>query len=458
MSDEIIILSEEESASTSQDSSEDTSLLGSGTAGSPSTQNHLTPRRRAVLLAIICFLRVGMGMSYSLLSAFYGPETYWWKPRHEASRYSGIVTGAASPFLLLGAIFTGQVGLHQISSKSLVCLGLLLLSGSTLLFGYVGDMAEWTDFFAFSILLRMTTGLGQGIVDVASFAIGTTTFPDHPGLTSGFLEQSWAIGIALGAPFGGWMRELGGFGLPFYALAGIQALQLLISSCCVQSLKKDIPGFKKSDSDREKLHPKSILDILKVWVVMTGICGFLSVLLLGYPQGALAPFAESQLSLKPGGTGLLLLVSSICYVIMTPVAGKLAEWLEPRWLLVIGLYIGAGGMVLMGIGDNLTKQITAQVLLGMGLGISLTSTFVILLLEARRMGYEMCEKTNGVVYTVATIALSLGEMTGSAAGGPLAAEFGFFTISVAFAAMIGGFSIIYLTMAITAYCPGTFDP
>ncbi|XP_062509725.1 MFS-type transporter SLC18B1-like [Corticium candelabrum] len=423
---------------------ERTTLLASAEA---STTSQVTSKRRLLLLAIICFVRLAMGMSYSLPTAFYAHETYRWKPRDEGSLYNGILTGCASPFLVVGGIFTGQVAIHHRSSKFIVCWALFMLSGSTLMFGFVSRMTEFVEFFTFSLLLRMTTGFAMGTLDLASFAIGISTFPSRTGLVAGFLELTWGAGMAIGAPFGGLLRDYGGFSLPFFALAAIQAIEFITAAMFVRSVDNDNLNENTATGNSAN-YPNSVLNILNFWVVLTAISGYLTLLFLGFPQGALAPFAESHLGLKPGGIGLVLLVSSGCYVIISPITGKVTEWIEARWLVVVGLVTGTGGFLLMGYGDKLAIQIAAQALLGTGSGIALPASYVVYLEQTKQMGYDICEETNSAVYVVALVAQASGEATGSAGGGPLAALFGFLDVCIAFAVLTGSFSFVYFIATI----------
>ena len=176
-------------------------------------------QHRLIILLFVMVLRVLCLSSYSLLSTYY-PQHIKNSPYNQErpSEFTGYVVASFSPTYLLESIFIGHVSLRYYGGKFCLVTGLFLAGGAWALFGVLQYMTEWRHFLAFTVVLRLTVGFGVASVDVSSFSLVLSSYPDKIGLVSSLMEMTWSVSNILGPFMGGILYDCIGFIVPASSL------------------------------------------------------------------------------------------------------------------------------------------------------------------------------------------------------------------------------------------------
>ncbi|MCL2346272.1 MAG: MFS transporter, partial [Desulfobulbus sp.] len=85
-------------------------------------------------------------------------------------------------------------------------------------------------------------------------------------------------------------------------------------------------------------------------------------------------FLQNALSFSASASGMALLPAGIALVVISPLAGRLADHYAPKWLLLLGLIVlGASFLIFAALGGGISYQaiIAATVIGRLGLGMIL---------------------------------------------------------------------------------------
>ena len=191
---------------------------------------HDQGRQRQPWLLLLLFaipMRALLLSSYSLISTYY-PQYIKKEPYNQKrpSEFTGYVLPAYMPTYVLGSIVIGHYVLRSHGSKFCLVTGLFLSGTAWLIFAALEYVTEWRYFLAFSIALRVATGLGVASADVASFSLVAASYPEKIGFVTRLLELTWTLGNMIGPSFGGSLYDWMGFAMP----AGVTGILLLLFS------------------------------------------------------------------------------------------------------------------------------------------------------------------------------------------------------------------------------------
>ncbi|XP_046565467.1 uncharacterized protein LOC124274205 [Haliotis rubra] len=107
--------------------------------------------------------------------------------------------------------------------------------------------------------------LATASILTSSFVIVGQTFPDTIVTVFGILETTLSLGFMAGPAIGGGLYQLGGYGLPFWAL-GVCTCICGCASCALFSHQPDIQTVQSSS---KTIWP--LLRSLEVWLALQGI-------------------------------------------------------------------------------------------------------------------------------------------------------------------------------------------
>jgi len=166
-----------------------------------------------------------------------------------------------------------------------------------------------------------------------------------------------------------------------------------------------------------------------------GVVGLLATgMLINYvDRGNLstaAPLIKDQLHLTNAQTGLLLSAFFWTYTPFQPVAGWLAERINPYRTLAIGVAIWSAATALIGIAGGFLSLFVLRLLLGMGESAIFPCNAKLL---ARDLPPERLGSANGLI----GVGQALGPAIGTFAGGMLMASYGWRPVFVLFGLISG---------------------
>eukprot|EP00117_Sycon_ciliatum_P034710 scpid18041/ scgid26440/ MFS-type transporter SLC18B1; Solute carrier family 18 member B1 len=323
-----------------------------------------------------------------------------------------------TPFTeFLAAPFVGKL-IPQAGPKLVLLLGGVLVSGVMVLFGFVNDIDEWSDFLIICYALRGVQGVATAFNATAAFAVLVGLFPDNVSLVSGVIRASQGFGFTVGPAMAGALYDYGGFMLPFLVhgsvmFAGtIWVLFALPGDVEVATSKKG----KKMFSDILTM-PWSLLWLTSIFVWGSGI---------GMIEPTLSLFLEEHFGLSASKVGLIFLLYAGTLAVSSPVVGYVADnYIAPHWFQPLGMALGVLGFALVGPWSGLSlvpavwRTIVSLVCIGIGAGIISTCVTPGVLKAMHQAGYkdtlELHSSLGGMITAFFSSGLALGPTVGSIA-------------------------------------------
>ena len=131
------------------------------------------------------------------------------------------VVYAAHPLGMVASQFAAERVEKRVGNSVMLSVGFLFAGTCTAVTAFAFDITERkTSLLLVLILLRLATGLGQGLADTSIFNYYQILFPEVLGQVMGVSEGMIGLGIATGPLLGGVLYDASGWSLPFLAVAG----------------------------------------------------------------------------------------------------------------------------------------------------------------------------------------------------------------------------------------------
>lgn len=267
------------------------------------------------------------------------------------------------------------------------------------------------------ILFRVTAGLGMAFVMITSLAILTRIFPKNKrGFIIGINTTMVYVGLTLGPFLGGILTDAFGWKslyiliAPLIALSGLLIFFFLKTEFTIPVEKFDTLGaFLYAAATFCLMYGLStITDDWSILLAAVGLALFIFFIwyeikkehpilhiklflknkrfarssyaaLLNYAASyavvyMLSLYLQSIGQLTATEAGVIMLFQSLVQVIVTPIAGKLADKIDPKYLATAGMILSVAGLVLLsGIGLSGAESrgyITLiQILIGLGMAL-----------------------------------------------------------------------------------------
>ncbi len=320
-----------------------------------------------------------------------------------------------SAFLLATAIFLLPIGkIADIAGiRRLFKTGLIVFTTASLLCGFAGSGGQL-------IFFRFVQGIGAALTTTIGPAILVTSFSQqNRGSVLGIAVAAVYLGLAFGPFAGGLLTEYAGWRSIFYVSVSLGVLAIYFS---MMHLGKDSENTAQQKFPLLKgavfymlglialVYGSSEIPKLQGWLLIAG--GITALILFWntehhssrpvietrlYTRNRL--FAFSNLAalinysatfaivfllslylqkiqgLSPRNAGLVLVAQPAVMALFSPVAGKLSDRIQPRYLTAVGMTICTSGLAALSFLSGLTSlTFIVAVLIWVGLGFALFSS------------------------------------------------------------------------------------
>lgn len=326
------------------------------------------------------------------------------------------------------ALLTLSVPMGRLSDrlgrKEMMVTALAMLAGATLLFAYAESLPV---LFA----ARMLQGAADAMTWVVGFALIADLYGEHErGRAMGLAMAGSTIGIIVGPLAGGWLYEIGGIRLPFFAVAGLALLDLVVFAAIA-------PRTRAAETTG------SMRDLLKVRAL--AVCAFVVVAGAG-TIAMLEPIVplmlESRFGFGPAAIGLLFGIAAMASGALQPFYGRLSDRLGGRRLMLAGL-IGVAAM-LPGLNfiTGFRSAAAAMVPIWMAFGLIVTPSLAYFGQAASKAGVH----AYGLIYGLYNVAWSVGLMAGPAIGGFVFEHAGFGTLTAGWSLLLAATALLFFRL------------
>jgi MFS family permease len=209
------------------------------------------------------------------------------------------------------------------------------------------------------IAARVIQALGAAMLQANSVALITEALPSSLlGRGIGLQGSAQAIGLAVGPALGGLLLAFASWRMIFLINVPAGALGLVLGWVF-------LPRSRTRRKLRRGLAIRPIVLVPEIWRGLAS--GLISFLLL---FGALfvVPYSLAGSHISAVRAGLELAALPAAIGVAAPIAGKLADRLGGKPLMVGGMMFVAGGMATIAIGDTAASLVAGLALAGIGLG------------------------------------------------------------------------------------------
>jgi len=280
--------------------------------------------------------------------------------------------------------------------------GVMIFAVTALLTPYINN-------FAYLLILRGIQGLGAAMISGTAVAILTSLFPKKIGFVIGINTTAVYVGTTLGPVLGGFLVDYAGW-TSLFILSGTFALISFIFSLLFLSFTRK-QGSKPPNFQSLFVFMGSIILVSVSFTYVSSIYGLMTMFLglvllmfalhieyrrhlnlvkqiferqvfLAYIVALLNYFATFALSIlysnylqikrsfTARGTGLILLAQPVPQALLSPLAGYLADKLNPGLLVTVGMGLIAFGIGLSIVSYKLLSFLIASLIL-IGIGFAL---------------------------------------------------------------------------------------
>src|SRR5437773_4275216 len=223
--------------------------------------------------------------------------------------------------LLTVSIPMGAIS-DRIGRKAPLVGGMLALAAATLLFAY-SEGLPWL--FA----ARLVQGAADAITWVVGFALIADLYgPDERGRMAGIVMSGTSFAVIVGPTIGGWLYELGGIRMPFFAvtvLATIAMLAFMWLRVPAMSAPREVVPIGVV------LRTPAVLSCALVVVVMASTISML--------EPVLALHLGIDLGVAPSRIGTMFGVGAVATTLLNPIYGRWADRWGARRLMILGLIL-----------------------------------------------------------------------------------------------------------------------
>ncbi|XP_076456668.1 MFS-type transporter SLC18B1-like isoform X2 [Babylonia areolata] len=303
----------------------------------------------------------------------------------------------------------------RIGARFAFIAGQFLAGGCSILFGTTYMVAAGDTFITLTFVLRSVMALGAAGFSTASFSLAAYSFPDQVSVVYAVLEVFTGVGYMLGPVLGGFLYDLGGFGLPFYSSGSFLVLLSIITYFTLSVRNDNLRAQKRQGSVLSLL--ASPLIVVCCVTLVSGTYTF------GFMDASLAIHLH-QFHISASVTGLCFMSVAALYSLSSPLYGWLSDKKNLSFpLLIIGSLTVCVSLLLLGpspllpfLSADLGLAIFSLILLGCGNGAIIIPVVKCFYIGARRLGFKDGLDLDGLLSGLLTSTLHLGTFLGPTIG------------------------------------------
>ncbi|MGH2605563.1 MAG: MFS transporter [Anaerolineales bacterium] len=304
--------------------------------------------------------------------------------------------------------------------KQTMLAGLALFILASLLYLWVDP--RWL------LLIRFLQGVGAAALSAVSLALVSAYALERRGRAYGIYNSIKGAGYVASPPVGGAILLQGDFSMIFVAAAAIGLFAFFVS-LFLPSPKGEPAGLEDDGPALSGLWTVFRQSTLWPWYLVTVVNMFFVGILFGF-----LPVRVYALGYGPWINGILLTGVTASYLLIQPIAGALADRVNPVLTIRGGLFLAGAAVLLIPFVTG-ALLLLIGILAGLGVGTVWTNTDAVISQQARvgRMGATM-----GVAGTFKEI----GDMLGPFSIGLVSQAFG---LTIGFV-VCGGLGLLSLAL------------
>lgn len=344
-----------------------------------------------LLFGVVLLIMLGFSVLFPV-------EPYYVKTFGADARTMGFITAIYSTMQFIFAPLWGRLS-DRVGRRPVLMIGLLgFIIGQTF-FGLATQL--WMLFAA-----RGLAGiLSAAALPTAMAYVADITPPEDRAKGMGLIGAAFGLGVIIGPGIGGTLGHLY-IALPFFVSAGLAALALLgVASVLPESL----PPEARTGQEQQKSSRWSAFS----WEIaaLFGVTFALSLGMTGI-EVTFGFFAADRLGLESNQVGwVFMIMGVVASIVQGMLVGKLQKRLGEARLTLVGLLLGAIGMVGVALSGSTVTATAAICVLAAGTGLARPANSA--LISRRAPGGQ------GVAIGLMDSFDSLGRIAGPIVGGTL---------------------------------------
>jgi len=293
--------------------------------------------------------------------------------------YIGVLIAVYDFAEIIGKPIFGALGDH-VGMKKTMLAGIVLFTIASILYPFINPQLL--------IVVRFLQGVGAAALSAVSLALIGVYFKENRGKAYGIYNAIKGAGYVVSPVIGGAILAQKDFSGIFYATAGIGVVAFLISVFLPDPRTQ---GKISLDDDGDgDFSLKKILGVFRQrdllpWYSIIVVNMFFVGILFGF-----LPVYIASLGYSPLNTGLLISVVAVSYLLVQPLAGMLADKIDPAVTIRVGLIIAALSIILVPFTQG-TSLGVLSIIAGIGVGTVWTNTDTLMsaLAKQGRLGQTM---------------------------------------------------------------------
>jgi MFS family permease len=253
--------------------------------------------------------------------------------------------------------------------KKTMLFGIIVFTFSSILYLFIDPKLL--------LLVRFLQGLGAAALSTVSLALVGVYYQQNRGRAYGIYNAIKGAGYVVSPVIGGAIVLKSNFSSIFIAAFAIGILAFFLS-LFLPEVKKKVELGGDDDFSLQSFIAVFKEPALMPWYVITVVNMFFVGILFGF-----LPVRIHALGYNPFVSGILLSVVALSYLLIQPVAGILADKVNPSITIRVGLFLSAVSIIFVPFVSGILL-VLVSVVAGIGVGTVWTNTDVLVSILAKK--------------------------------------------------------------------------